>query len=101
MEYLEGRWLQKTRQRSSHKVRKAAKKTKCIFPRSEIGKIGCMSLEIQCTCFPETNGKEEEETKINLHGVKKKILNLTFSTSTNIVIRNTLQEERIWRLVSP
>ena len=46
MEYLEGRWLQKTRQRSSHIVRKAAKETKRIFLRSEIGKIGCMSLKI-------------------------------------------------------
>lgn len=44
MEDMEGRWLQKTGQRSSHKVRKAVKETKCTFLRSEIGKIGCMSL---------------------------------------------------------
>ena len=46
MEDLEGRWLQKIGQRSSHKVRRAAQGTKCIFLRSELGKIGFMSLKI-------------------------------------------------------
>lgn len=46
MEDLEGRGLQKIGQRSSHKVRRDAQETKCIFLRSEMGKIGFMNLKI-------------------------------------------------------